>query len=67
MQDAIYARQSIEKKDSISIDSQIEMCARRADPEPLIFRDAGYSGKNTKRPAFRQMMEVALDAAVMMA
>ena len=57
MQDAIYARQSIEKKDSISIDSQIEMCARRADPEPLIFRDAGYSGKNTKRPAFRQMME----------
>lgn len=54
--DAIYARQSIEKKDSISIESQIEMCRRAADPDAVIYQDAGYSGKNTQRPAFSQLM-----------
>ena len=54
--DAIYARQSIEKRDSISIESQIEMCKRAADPNAAIYRDSGYSGKNTQRPAFTQLM-----------
>lgn len=54
--DAIYARQSIEKRDSISIESQIEMCKRVADPDAAIYRDSGYSGKNTQRPAFTQLM-----------
>lgn len=54
--DAIYARQSIEKRDSISIESQIEMCKRAADPDVAIYRDSGYSGKNTQRPAFTQLM-----------
>lgn len=54
--DAIYARQSIEKRDSISIESQIEMCKRAADPDAAIYRDSGYSGKNTQRPAFTQLM-----------
>ena len=54
--DAIYARQSIEKRDSISIESQIEMCKRAADPDAAIYRDSGYSGKNTQRPAFGQLM-----------
>lgn len=55
--DAIYARQSIEKRDSISIESQIEMCKRAADPDAAVYRDAGYSGKNTQRPAFTQLMD----------
>ena len=54
--DAIYARQSIEKRDSISIESQIEMGKRVADPDAAIYRDSGYSGKNTQRPAFTQLM-----------
>ena len=54
--DAIYARQSIEKRDSISIESHIEMCKRAADPDAAIYRDSGYSGKNTQRPAFTQLM-----------
>ena len=55
--DAIYARQSIEKKESISIESQIKMCRRVADPDAVIYQDAGYSGKNTQRPAFSQLMD----------
>ena len=55
--DAIYARQSIEKKDSISIESQIEMCKHAADSDAVIYRDSGYSGKNTQRPAFTQLMD----------
>ena len=55
--DAIYARQSIEKKDSISIASQIELCRRTADADAVIYQDAGYSGKNTQRPAFSRLMQ----------
>ena len=55
---AIYARQSIDKKDSISIESQIEFGKREAlDEEYSIYQDKGYSGKNTNRPAFEKMME----------
>ena len=55
---AIYARQSIEKKDSISIESQIEHAKREIFSEDYqIYQDAGYSGKNTNRPAFNQMMD----------
>ncbi len=55
--DAIYARQSIEKKDSISLDSQIQLCQRAADPDAVVYQDSGYSGKNTQRPAFSQLMD----------
>lgn len=54
--DAIYARQSIEKKDSISIEAQIELCRHSADSNAAVYQDAGYSGKNTQRPAFTQLM-----------
>lgn len=60
---AVYARQSIDKKDSISIDTQIEDCINEykrlgyAGPV-FIFSDKGYSGKNTDRPAFREMMNL---------
>ncbi len=56
---AIYARQSIDKKDSISIESQIEFCKREVAPdEPIkIYQDKGYSGKNIDRPSFQELLE----------
>jgi len=54
--DAIYARQSIDKADSISIESQIEFCRYEARGAACLeFFDKGYSGKNTDRPGFQQM------------
>lgn len=57
---AIYARQSLEKKDSLSIETQIEFCRREvfAGEEVEIYTDEGYSGKNTDRPAFQRMMRM---------
>ena len=56
--DAIYARQSVDRADSISIESQIEFCRYEArGGEVKTYIDRGYSGKNTQRPAFREMME----------
>lgn len=52
----IYARQSIFKKDSLSIDAQIEMCKKQAQGDIIIYQDAGFSGKNTNRPEFKRMM-----------
>lgn len=55
--DFIYARQSVEKEDSISIESQIDLCLREStSTEHRIFKDRGYSGKNTDRPDFQEMM-----------
>ena len=55
---AIYARQSLDVKDSVSIEMQIEMCRKMFDPEveSKVYSDKGYSGKNTNRPAFNQLM-----------
>ena len=54
--DAIYARQSVDKADSLSIQGQIDLCRQKAGAEFRIYRDKGYSGKNTNRPAFQDMM-----------
>ena len=55
--DAVYARQSIDKADSISIESQIEFCKFETRGAPFrVFQDRGYSGKNTQRPEFQQLM-----------
>jgi len=57
MYDAIYARQSVEKADSISIESQMEHCKYEARGKPhKEYVDRGYSGKNTNRPAFEEML-----------
>ena len=53
---AIYARQSIDKKDSLSIDGQIDLCIKLAGDNTVIFKDKGFSGKNTNRPAFKELM-----------
>ena len=62
--EAVYARQSIDKKDSVSIEAQIDCCRRRTDGEPEIFQDRGFSGKNTNRPAFRRLMEAVEDGRI---
>lgn len=55
---AIYARQSIDKADSISIESQVEFCKYELKGGQYeVYTDRGYSGKNTARPAFQRMME----------
>lgn len=55
--DAIYGRQSVEREDSISIESQIEYCQYETRGGTYkVFEDKGYSGKNIERPAFQQML-----------
>lgn len=53
----IYARQSIDKKDSLSIEGQITQCKKFAGNEAKIYKDKGYSGKNIKRPAFTELIK----------
>ncbi|MGM9603073.1 MAG: recombinase family protein [Faecousia sp.] len=56
--DAIYARQSVDRMDSISIESQIEYCKYETRGGAYkVFQDKGYSGKNTDRPNFQIMLE----------
>lgn len=54
----IYARQSLDKKDSLSISSQIEFCKREIkDGEDYkVYTDKGYSGSNIHRPAFEKLL-----------
>lgn len=54
---AIYARQSIDKKDSLSIEGQVELCRKYAGEDVRLFQDKGYSGKNIKRPAFTELIK----------
>ncbi len=53
---AIYARQSIDKKDSLSIEAQIEQCKKFAGENVRVFKDKGYSGKNINRPDFTKLI-----------
>lgn len=62
---AIYARQSIDKKDSISIDTQIEFCRRFAGAEECrVYTDKGWSGKNIDRPEFRRLLSDIKSGAI---
>lgn len=57
MFDAIYTRQSIDKADSISVESQLEYCKYETRGNAYkVYSDKGYSGKNTNRPGFESMM-----------
>jgi DNA invertase Pin-like site-specific DNA recombinase len=52
-----YGRQSVDKKDSISIESQFEFCQYELKGEQCKkFTDKGYSGKNMDRPQFQAMI-----------
>lgn len=54
---AIYARKSVYREDSISVESQIEKCEYELKGEDYIaYTDNGFSGKNTDRPDFQKLM-----------
>lgn len=53
---AIYARQSVDRADSISIESQIEFCKYELKGGAFReYKDKGYSGKNTVRPQLQKI------------
>lgn len=62
---AIYSRKSKFTGKGESIENQIEMCKEEirkkepdlTDEDILVYEDEGYSGKNTNRPQFQQMMK----------
>ena len=54
---AIYCRQSVEKKDSISIEQQEQACKAFALGESYsVYSDRGYTGTNINRPGFASLM-----------
>lgn len=55
--EAIYARQSVDKKDSVSIETQIEKCEYITKGNVETYKDKGYSGKNTDRPALERLLK----------
>ena len=64
--EAIYVRQSKDKKESLSIKSQIDLCKHECShPETaLIYEDKGFSGKNTLRPGFQSMIKDVKDGKI---
>ncbi|MDE6589483.1 MAG: recombinase family protein [Oscillospiraceae bacterium] len=56
---AIYARKSVDRQDSVSIDTQIEDCKTRVPKGAniRIYQDEGFSGKNTDRPDLQRMID----------
>lgn len=55
---AIYCRQSVDKKDSISIEQQEQECKRLiSDTDKCkVYSDKGYTGANTNRPQFEKLI-----------
>lgn len=62
---AIYARQSKDKKDSISIETQIEFCKREVYGEDFkTYEDKGFTGANINRPDFQELMKDIKDGLI---
>lgn len=56
MESAVYARQSVDKQNSLSIEGQLDLCRRAAGRPLRVYTDRGFSGRNTRRPAFQRLM-----------
>ncbi len=54
--EAIYTRQSIDKRDSVSIETQQAECKKLIRGDYFCYSDKGYSGKNTERPALQRLL-----------
>lgn len=62
---AIYVRQSADRADSVSLETQEQLCRQDIPPEETVrvYSDRGYSGKNTDRPALRTLLaDIRADA-----
>lgn len=54
---AVYARQSLFKQDSVSIETQIDQCKNFAKDKKIeIYYDKGWSGKNIVRPEMQRLI-----------
>ncbi|MEA4973475.1 MAG: recombinase family protein [Candidatus Metalachnospira sp.] len=58
---ALYARQSVEKEGSVSIETQLDYCKsmikiNEQSKEVNYYIDKGFSGGNIERPAFQQLI-----------
>ena len=55
---AIYVRQSADRADSVSLETQEQLCRRDIPPDtPVqVYSDRGFSGRNTDRPALRALL-----------
>ncbi len=58
---ALYARQSVERENSVSIQTQLAYCRTALGPdvpeeELVCYTDEGWSGGTTNRPAFAKLM-----------
>ena len=62
---AIYARRSKSVETGDSIETQIQLCTNYLNnlgiTDTILYKDEGFSGKNTDRPAFQRLMEDAKD------
>lgn len=56
---ALYGRQSLDVKDSLSVPMQIQKAREECGADEICreYVDKGFSGKNTKRPGFLQLMQ----------
>ena len=63
---AIYTRKSHYNEDSISIETQIEMCKKELKVGECfeIYQDNGFSGKNTDRPDFQRLINDIADGKI---
>lgn len=63
---AIYVRQSVERADSVSLETQAALCRQDLAPEESaeVYSDCGFSGKNTERPALRALLAAVRADAV---
>lgn len=62
---AIYTRQSKDRKDSISIETQIEFCKREIYNEEFkVYEDKGFTGANINRPDFQELMRDIKDGLI---
>lgn len=57
---AIYTRQSVEKKDSLSLDTQKDICLKylgNITEDYKVYEDSGWSGKNLQRPSMQELIK----------